>query len=171
MKHGGVIPAHNKMNLYQANQLARLESHIDPETGEINIAEYDAAQITLADKQQAVVAYIKNSEATESMIDTAIKDLTAKKKAIAARNASLKVYLSANMKEHGITSIKSNDGTFSATLYLDRDVSVVLDPNAKFEKSLCNEPKPSKTKIKLAIEAGEAVAGAMIVKNDRLTIK
>lgn len=162
------------MNLYQHNQLARLESHIDPETGEINIAEYDAAQIALADKQCAVVVYIKNSELTEGMLDAAIKDLTSKKKAIAARNDSLKVYLSANMKEHGITSIKANDGTFEAKLYIDRDVSVVLDPSAKFEKALCNEPKepePSKTKIKLAIEAGEAVAGAMIVKNDRLTIR
>ena len=43
------------------------------------------------------------------MLDVAIKDLTAKKKAITARNASLKTYLAANMKEHGITSIKANE--------------------------------------------------------------
>ena len=165
------------MNLYKTNELARLESHIDHETGEIDIASYDLAQIALADKQMAVVAYIKNSELTEGMLDAAIKDLTAKKKAIAARNASLKVYLAANMKEHGITSIKANDGTFEAKLYIDRDESVVIQSGLDgyaFPPELCNPPKPpepSKTLIKAAINAGQAVAGAMIVRNDRLTIK
>jgi hypothetical protein len=162
------------MNLYQANELARLEAHIDHETGEIDIASYDLAQIALADKQCAVVAYIKNSEATEGMLDVAIKELTAKKKAIAARNASLKTYLAANMKEHGISSIKANDGTFQATLYTDRDESVVIQEGATFPLELCNAPKPpepSKSLIKAAINAGQPVAGAVIVRNDRLTIK
>jgi hypothetical protein len=162
------------ITLYKANELARLESHIDPDTGEIDVTAYDAAQITLADKQMAVVAYIKNSELTEGMLDSAIKELTDKKKAITARNASLKAYLSANMKEHGITSIKANDATFQATLYTDRDESVVLLDGATFPPELCNAPKPpepSKTLIKAAINAGQAVAGAVIVRNDRLTIK
>lgn len=162
------------MNLYQANELARLEAHIDHETGEIDIASYDLAQMALTDKQCAVVAYIKNSELTEGMLDHAIKELSTKKKAIAARNASLKTYLAANMKEHGITSIKANDGTFQATLYTDRDESIVLMDGATFPPELCNAPKPpepSKTLIKSAINAGQAVAGAVIVRNDRLTIK
>lgn len=161
------------MNLYKTNELARLESHID-EDGVIDIANYDLAQIALADKQMAVVAYIKNSELTEGMLDVAIKEFTAKKKAITARNASLKVYLSANMKEHGITSIKANDGTFEAKLYLDRDESIVIQDGATFPPELCNAPeppKPSKTLIKAAINAGQAVAGAMVVRNDRLQIK
>jgi len=162
------------VSLYKANELARLESHIDQDTGEIDVASYDMAQIALADKQLAVVAYIKNSEATESMLDAAIKDLTAKKKAITARNASLKAYLAANMKEHGITSIKANDGTFEAKLYLDRDESVVIQDGTTFPPELCNAPKPpepSKTLIKAAINAGQAIAGAVIVRNDRLTIR
>lgn len=162
------------ITLYQANELARLESHIDHDTGEIDMLAYDAAQITLADKQMAVVAYIKNSELTEGMLDTAIKELSSKKKTFAARNASLKAYLAANMKEHGISSIKANDGTFQATLYTDRDESIVLLDGATFPPELCNTPKPpepSKTLIKAAINAGQAVAGAMIVRNDRLTIK
>lgn len=162
------------ITLYKANELARLESHIDPDTGEIDVAAYDSAQITLAEKQMAVVAYIKNSELTEGMLDTAIKELTSKKKAITGRNASLKAYLSANMKEHSITSIKANDGTFEAKLYVDRDESVVILDGATFPFELCNAPKPpepSKTLIKAAIKAGQAVAGAVIVRNDRLTIK
>lgn len=162
------------ITLYKANELARLEHYIDQDTGEINVLGYDQAQITLADKQQAVVAFIKNSELTEGMLDTAIKELMGKKKVIAARNASLKAYLSANMKEHGITSIKAIDGTFEAKLYVDRDESVLIQDGATFPPELCNTPKPpepSKTLIKAAINAGQAVAGAMIVRNDRLTIK
>lgn len=162
------------LTLYKANELARLESHIDHDTGEIDILAYDAAQITLAEKQMAVCAYIKNSELTEGMLDTAIKELTAKKKAFATRNASLKAYLSANMKEHGISSIKANDATFQATLYTDRDESVVILDGATFPPELCNAPKPpepSKTLIRAAINAGQAVAGAMIVRKDRLQIK
>lgn len=162
------------LTLYKANELARLESHIDPETGEIDMQGFDDAQIVLADKQLAVVAYVKNLDATETALDSAIKELTAKKKAITARKASLSTYLSANMKEHGISFIKANDGTFQATLYTDRDESVVLLEGATFPPELCNAPKPpepSKTLIKAAINAGQAVAGAVIVRNDRLTIK
>lgn len=162
------------ITLYKANELARLEHYIDQDTGEIDVLGYDQAQIALSDKQQAVVAFIKNSELTEGMLDTAIKELTGKKKAIAARNASLKAYLSSNMKEHGITSIKAVDGTFEAKLYIDRDESAVLLDGATFPPELCNAPKPpepSKTLIKAAINAGQAIVGAVIVRSDRLTIK
>jgi hypothetical protein len=50
----------------------------------------------------------------------------------------------------------------------------VLEDGAVFPPELCNEPKPptpSKTKIKVAILAGEPVAGASIVRKDRLVIK
>ena len=56
---------------------------------------------------------------------------------------------------------------------MERDESVELEPDAEFPAALCNDPKPptpSKTKIKAAIKAGEAVAGARIVRKDRLTI-
>lgn len=165
------------ITLYKANELARLESHIDHETGEIDMLAYDAAQITLADKQMAVVAYIKNNDSTIDQLSAVIKELTAKKKTLESRKASLGIYLSANMKEHGITSIKANDGTFEAKLYIDRDESVVILDGLdgySFPPELCNAPKPpepSKTLIKAAINAGQAVAGAMIVRNDRLTIK
>jgi len=69
--------------------------------------------------------------------------------------------------------VKHELGLFSAKLYLERDESVEIDADAKFPPELCNDPKPptpSKTKIKAAIKAGEAVAGARIVRKDRLTI-
>ena len=57
---------------------------------------------------------------------------------------------------------------------LKRDEVVEIDEGITFPAALCNDPKPptpSKTKIKNAILAGEAVAGARIVRKDRLQIK
>ena len=74
----------------------------------------------------------------------------------------------------GTEKISSDDGLLSATLYLDRDESVEIDEGVIFPAVLCNDPKPpepSKSRIKTAILNGEAVAGARIVRKDRLQIK
>lgn len=94
----------------------------------------------------------------------------------AKQREAMRTYLANGMKSTGITSIESEDGLISAKLYIDRDESVVLDPSVTFADELCNPVKPpppltpSKKLIKAAIERGEFVAGAQIVRNDRLTI-
>jgi hypothetical protein len=77
------------------------------------------------------------------------------------------------MKATGITKV-SADGLATATLYIDRDESIELEAGAEFPPELCADPKPplpSKIKIKAAILAGEPVAGARIVRRDRLTVR
>jgi hypothetical protein len=74
----------------------------------------------------------------------------------------------------GTAKISSDDGLLSAVLLTDRDESVEIDEGATFPAELCNKPKPpepSKTLIKAAILAGEPVAGARIVRKDRLSIR
>lgn len=162
------------MNLYKATDLARLESHIDSETGEIDLAAFDNAQIALADKQRAVVAYIRNTKATEKMIKAAAEEMAGKAKVKQAQRERMEDYLAANMRNTGISKIEALDGTFTATLAIGRDESVVLEDGAVFPPELCNPPKPlepSKTLIKAAILSGTPVAHASIVRNDRLTIK
>jgi hypothetical protein len=162
------------LNLYQATELARLESHVDAVTGEIDLAAFESSQIALIEKQRSVVAYIKNVMATSDMIDQAIKDLTEKKRLHASRADRLKEYLKGSMVASNTLKIEALDGTFSATLSLGRDESVLLDDGFKFPPELCNDPKPpepSKTKIKDAIKRGEPVAGAQIVRKNRITIK
>ncbi len=92
-----------------------------------------------------------------------------------ANNAErVKANLLAAMQATGTASIKSDDGMLCATLSIDRDESIEIDDGAEFPPALCNDPKPpapSRTKIKAAILKGEAVAGARIVRRDRLTIK
>lgn len=86
----------------------------------------------------------------------------------------LKANLQGAMKSTGTLSIKSDDGMLAAMLYLERDESVELEDGILFAESLCVKPKPpapSKTLIKAAILRGEAIAGARIVRHDRLAIK
>ena len=128
----------------------------------------------LGNKANAVAAYVLNVESDAEQAKTAIKRIKALQTAYERKAERLRDYLADNMKTAGIHEIKAADGSFVFKLYLDRDESVQLDYDAKFPPELCNEPKPpepSKTKIKNAILAGEPVAGARIVRNDRLTIK
>jgi hypothetical protein len=161
------------ITLYKAQEASRLESHVN-EDGEIDIEAFESSQIVLADKQRAYVAVIKNRAAGLGMLDAAIKDLQAQKERLETQQARLKDALQTSMALSGITEILAIDGTFKAKLFIGRDTSVELDADAVFPSSLCNEPKPpspSKTKIKAAIESGEAIAGARIVTKDRLEIK
>ena len=128
----------------------------------------------LGNKANAVAAYVLNVESDAEQAKAAIKRIKALQTAYERKAERLRDYLADNMKTAGIHEIKAADGSFVVKLYLDRDESVQLDDDAKFPPELCNEPKPpepSKTKIKNAILAGEPVAGARIVRNDRLTIK
>ena len=136
--------------------------------------EFDEFRVQLGSKINQVAAYVLNVELEADQAKAAIKRIKALQEARERKAERLRQYLSENMKVSGITEIKAADGSFEVKLYVDRDESVVIDDGATFPPELCNDPKPpepSKTKIKKAILAGEAVKGAHIVRKDRLTIK
>lgn len=136
--------------------------------------EFDEFRVQLGNKINQVAAYVLNVELEAEQAKAAIKRIKALQESRERKAARLREYLADNMKVSGITEIKAADGSFEAKLYIDRDESVVIDEGVTFPPELCNDPKPpepSKTKIKKAILAGEAVKGAHIVRKDRLTIK
>lgn len=136
--------------------------------------EFDEFRVQLGNKINQVAAYVLNVELEAEQAKAAIKRIKALQESRERKAARLREYLADNMKVAGITEIKAADGSFEAKLYVDRDESVVIDEGVTFPPELCNDPKPpepSKTKIKKAILAGEAVKGAHIVRKDRLTIK
>ncbi len=142
----------------------------DPETGEISES-YAATRELFQRKGVACVAYAKEESANLEAAEHMLKQMQDKLKARQARLDRFKSYIADGMKFAGITKIKDEFGTFGATLYPERDESVVLDADATFPPELCIDPKPpgpSKAKIKAAIKAGEPVAGAHIVRSDRL---
>lgn len=161
------------ITLFDAAQAVReAVNQIDSETGEI-LESYTESRELFQSKAIACVAYAKEEAATLASAKGMVKDMLAKIEAREKRLERFESYLADCMKATGITEVKHELGLFAAKLYLDRDESVEIDADAEFPASLCNEPKPptpSKTKIRAAIKAGEAVAGARIVRKDRLTI-
>ena len=155
-----------------AAQVRESVNQIDPDTGEI-IESYTENRALFEHKAVACVAYAKEEAATLASAKAMLKDMAAKVEAREKRLERFEAYLADCMKATGITEVKHELGLFGAKLYPERDESVEIDADAEFPPELCNDPKPptpSKTKIKAAIKAGEAVAGARIVRKDRLTL-
>jgi len=147
---------------------------VDPETGEIDTDKLDDIECAFKDRAVAVVAVYKGKGHTVDMLKSYLVEIQDRIAREEKNRERLKDYLQGAMTITGVHVIKSDDGLLTATLYPERDESVELDPDAAFPASLCNEPKPpapSKSLIKAAILAGEAVAGARIVRRDRITIK
>lgn len=162
-----------KITLFDAAQQVRDSlGKIDPDTGEL-IESYAEDRALFEQKAVHCVAYAKDEEFNIDAAKAMLKQMSEKLKAREDRLNRFKAYMADCMKATGIMEVKHETGLFSAKLYIDRDESLVIEAGATFPESLCNDPKPleaSKTKIKAAIKAGEAVNGAHIVKKDRLMI-
>ena len=151
----------------------QIDSLFDPETGEA-LPAFEEFRVMLGNKANAVAAYVLNCESDAAQAKEAIKRIKALQTAYERKADRLREYLAENMKTAGIHQIKASDGSFVVKLYPERDESVEIEEGASFPAELCNDPKPpepSKTKIKNAILAGQPVAGARIIRKDRLTIK
>ncbi len=161
----------NSISLYSAaDALAPLFDLID-EDGCIP-PELEEALKVFEGKGLAVTAYILNCEAQADMISDAAKRMAERAKPIKARAERMRDYLKDQMKRTGITEISCPE--FSAKLYLGRDASVQIFDEKQIPSDYMKQPRPpepDKTLIGKAIKDGFEVAGAHIVKNDRLTIK
>ena len=163
----------SNVTLFDAAQAVREAiNQIDEETGEL-LESYAESRELFQNKAVACVAYAKEEAATLASAKAMIKDMLAKVEAREKRLERFEAYLADCMKATGIHEVKHDLGLFAAKLYPERDESVEIDEGATFPPELCNAPKPptpSKTAIKAAIKAGQPIAGARIVRKDRLTI-
>lgn len=164
------------ITLYHAAQdmQQKIALCVDPDTGEIDTDKLDDIECTFKDRAVAVVAVYKGKGHTVDMLKSYLVEIQDRIAREEKNRERLKDYLQGAMTITGVHVIKSDDGLLTATLYPERDESVEIEDGAIFPASLCNEPKPpapSKSLIKAAILAGEAVAGARIVRRDRITIK
>lgn len=161
------------ISLFDAAQQVRDSiEQVDPNTGELTDS-YADNRALFEQKAVACVGYAKDEAATIEAAKAMIKQMASKVKAREERLERFKRYMADCMKATGIHEVKHDFGLFGAKLHIDRDESVELEDGAIFPESLCTKPKapaPDKTAIKAAIKAGEAVAGAHIVRKDRLTI-
>ncbi|EMS3220190.1 siphovirus Gp157 family protein [Neisseria gonorrhoeae] len=153
-----------------ADVQAALDYYFDSETEREDTLEAVIGQFEV--KAQSVIAYIKNQEITEKMLEGHIRRMTGKLKAVKAQNQSLKDYLARNMQAAGITEIKADDGTFKAS-FRKSEAVVILD-EAQIPAEFMREAvktEPDKTAIRKAIESGREVAGAKIEGRKNLQIR
>lgn len=155
-------------------QLEETFDQIDPETGELPEG-FQQVRDLVASKAEAVAAYMLNSEHYAEMLKARSAELTAQAKTIEKRRDWLKRYLLENMAAAGMTEIRANDGSFRVRRLPDRDESVeVFEPNLLPDDYLREIPakyEPDRALIKKALKEGYDVAGARIVKRDRLEIR
>jgi len=157
----------------QLREILETQETIDPETGEINAAYLESSAL-FEHKAQNCIAWLLEEDAGIEAAEQFIDDLRDKLQARKNRYARMHSYVADNMKAAGITEIAGEHGLFKAKLYIDRDESVILEEGAQIPLEYCAEPKPplpSKSKIKAALKAGQTIAGARIIKRDRLQIK
>ena len=163
------------ISLYHAAQAVqnKIALCVD-EDGILDTDKLDMIECSFNERAVAVVAVYKGKGHTVEMLESYLAEIKNQIKREKANQGRLKDYLQACMTMTGVQKITSDDGLLSATLYPERDESVEIDEDAVFPPELCNDPEPpapSKTKIKNAILAGQPVAGARIVRKDRLTIR
>lgn len=155
-----------------AQQVREAINQVDPDTGEI-VESYASSRALFEQKAIGCVAYAKEEAGTIAAAKAMLKEMADKIASREKRLERFEAYMADCMRATGITEVKHETGLWGAKLYLDRDESVELDDDADFPPELCNDPKPpapSKSKIKAALKAGEPVAGARLVRKDRLTI-
>ena len=163
----------SNITLFDVAQAVReAVNQVDPDTGEICEA-YTASRDLFQHKAIACVAYAVEENHSLDAARAMLKAMQARLDAREKRLSRFEAYLADCMRATGVLEVKHELGLFAAKLYPARDESVELDDGVQFPAELCNDPKPptpSRTKIKAAIKAGEAVAGARLVRKDRLTI-
>jgi hypothetical protein len=164
------------ISLYHAAQdiQQKIALSVNPETGEIDTDKLDMIECTFKDRAVATIAVYKGKGHTIDTLKSYMNEIQCQIVKEQRNQSRLKDYLQACMSITGTAKISSDDGLLSALLLTDRDESVEIDEGATFPPELCNKPKepePSKSLIKAAILAGEPIAGARIVRKDRIQIK
>ena len=157
----------SNITLYEctADVLAVLDHHFDSDTEAADTLEAVIGQFEA--KAQSVAAYILNREAEIGLLEEHIKTMQGKLKTLKNRNGSLKEYMHRQMTAAGITEIKADNGTFSAKIVknppsVDVYDITLLDP-AYIREKISYEP--DKTAIKSALQNGENIQGARLVKD------
>lgn len=161
-----------EIELFKGARSFTAELAIDPETGEIG---GECPLDVLVQKNRiGTCAYILHTRAEVEMWKNRIKQLTATVKAFEANAERAKTALMHAMQATGTKAIKSDDGTFKAVLYPERDVSVKIENEAQLPADYLREIpakyEADKVLIKKALLDGFDVPGAKLDKKDRLQI-
>lgn len=157
------------MNLYDIKKELEeaILNSVDMETGEILNSELiDNLKMARNEKRENIALYIKNMVADSKAIDEEIKNLTARKKSINNKIDWLKQYLANDLQG-------SKFETAKVVVSFRKSKAIDIQPNANIpdEFLIIHEPKPDKTALKKAIQAGAVINGVSIVEKSNISIK
>lgn len=126
---------------------------------------FEALSGQFEEKSISVIHVVKNMDSDIEALDTEIKRLADRKKAIQNKQNSIREYLRTNMEINEITKIECP--LFTITLAKGRDVVVIEDEDAIPDELVSTSVtiKPNKAEILRQLKAGESVPGARIDKS------
>ncbi len=159
------------MKLYEiTGALADLSSmDLDDEAVQTSL---ELAQGDFKDKAVAIIKLTENMTADTSAIDAEIKRLQERKKVIENRKQSLRSYLLHNMEACNIPKIECS--LFTASLRKGVESVEIIDQSQIPDEFVNVEvvTSPDKKAIKLALQSGKEVPGAMLKRGaTTITIK
>ena len=163
----------NTLYEISADFLAALDAiEVDPDTGELlNADQLDALSAAFDEKAEATALYIKNLTAFVGDVKAEEAALAERRKTAEKRVARLKDLLAFSMLSVGRDKVETARTKISfrkSTQVQIDDDEAALPPD--FVTTTVTT-KPDKTAIKKAIQAGQAIAGAVLVENQNLQIK
>lgn len=144
--------------------------------GEVTDADFTALmelKEERATKLENIALYIKNCDSEAAAIKAEIDSLTARAKRLERKSEGLRGILLNSMVTNGDKELSSP--RFVAKIRTSK-ATEILDENAipdEFIRVITHEPerKPDKAAIKKAIEAGQEVAGARVIVNQKVNIQ
>ena len=156
----------NTLYEISADFLAALDAmEVDPDTGELlNADQLDAISAAFDEKAEATALYIKNLTAFVGNVKAEEAALAERRKTAEKRVERLKDLLASSMLVE----------TFRTKIGFRKCTQVQIDDEGALPPDFVTTTvttKPDKTAIKKAIQAGQAVAGAVLVENQNLQIK
>lgn len=163
------------MNLYHLSE--RYDCIINAcinSDGEINanaLDEIKEAELDLEEKRKNVAAYILNLDAEIEAVNNACKRMKERLDTLKTRKESLENYLLSNMNKYEITEISTPEFAIKVA---NNPESVVIDDDFLLSDEFVKiETKrvPNKLAIKAALQNGNEVEGAHLVRTKRLIFK
>ena len=159
----------NTLYEISADFLAALDAmEVDPDTGELlNADQLDALSAAFDEKAEATALYIKNLTAFVGNVKAEEAALAERRKTAEKR---LKDLLASSMLSVGRDKVE----TARTKIGFRKSTQVQIDDEGALPPDFVTTTittKPDKTAIKKAIQAGQSVAGAVLVENQNLQIK
>lgn len=153
------------MTLYEIN--TALMALIDDESGEItDYDKFSELEMTLAEKRENILLWIKNLNADAKAIKEEEKILADRRKVIENKADNLRKYI-----EYDLAGEKFKTARVSVSYRKSTAVNVLDLNKIPAEYLRMKEPEADKTAIKEALNNGVKIEGAELIENISMQIK